>query len=89
MVGTEAMLFDIASNKKITYFDMPLTGNYGYNGTKKMINKVKKQHNNYYFINICTHKKENVTQLDFELIEYIINNSKKVDEIDCYGVYYK
>ena len=90
MISTDSMMFDVASNRDITYFDMPLTGNYGLKGTTSMINKVSNMHDKVFFINICSYKelKDN-TQLDYKLIKYVINNSKKIDKVGCYNIYYK
>ena len=90
MIGTEAMLYDIALDKKISFYDMPLTGNYGYKGTKGMIKRVKDMHEQVFFIDICTLKDlRDETQVDYYLIEYVISNSKKIDSVLCYNVYYK
>lgn len=90
MIGTQAMLFDVASNKKITYFDMPLTGNYGKRGTAGMIEKISQMHDKIIFINICNHEElKDKTQLDYEITKYVIKNSKKIDSILCYNIYYK
>lgn len=78
MIGDCSMLFDGASNKKIRYFDVPLKGNYGYNGTRKVINRVSKMYNIVFFIN---YKKFGVygnrERLDYNLLKYVIDNSTK------------
>ena len=45
-----SMFFDIECGNKITYFDVPLHGNFGYNGIEKMKNKISKLHDSYFFI---------------------------------------
>lgn len=90
MVSSRSMLYDVMSNKKITYFDVPLKGNYGYNGTSKMIKKVKSMHDVVFFIDIIRY--ENYVegdQMDHHLLKYIIDNSKKIGSVDCYNIYYK
>lgn len=90
IVGNHAMIIDIISNRKITYFDITLKGNYGYNGTKKMITKIDNLKDVYFFIDMqslseCLDK----TQLDYKLLTTIIKKSKLVDKVDSYNIYYK
>lgn len=90
IVGNHAMIIDIISNRKITYFDITLKGNYGYNGTEKMITKIDNLKDVYFFIDIqslseCLDK----TQLDYKLLTTIIKKSKLVDKVDSYNIYYK
>lgn len=89
IIDDASIIFDLAANKKITYYDVLLKGNYGYKGTNKMINKVKNTHNTYYFVNM--HRKVNTSsdQFDTDIVDYIIKNSKKVDEIQSFNIYYK
>ena len=37
------MQYDISRDNKIDYFDVPLYGNYGYNGSKKIIKEIEKK----------------------------------------------
>lgn len=90
IVGNHAMIIDIISNRKITYFDITLKGNYGYKGTEKMITKIDNLKDVYFFIDMrslleCLDK----TQLDYKLLTTIIKTSKLVDKVDSYNIYYK
>lgn len=90
MVGEQAMFYDIAVNNPITYFDVTLRGNYGYNGTNKMIQKVKNIQQQIFFIDMNRYKYLNdKNQLDKKLIKYIIEHSKKIDDVENYVVYLK
>lgn len=90
MIGDCSMLFDVASNKKITYFDVPLKGNYGYNGTRKVIKRVSKMHNVVFFIDFKKFKAYgDREQLDYNLLKFVIDNSKKIDSVGDYNIYYK
>jgi len=90
LVGYQGMLFDLSSDRNITYFDVPLKGNYGYRGTSKMISRVKNMHHQYFFIDIERfYYYKNNNQLDTRLIQYIIEHSKKVDQVSSYYIYYK
>ena len=84
------MIIDIISNRKITYFDITLKGNYGYKGTEKMITKIDNLKDVYFFIDMrslleCLDK----TQLDYKLLTTIIKTSKLVDKVDSYNIYSK
>jgi len=90
MVGDQAMLFDVAARKEITYFDVTLKGNYGYDGTSKMIEKVEDMNNKYFYINEeQLDKYQDFTQLDYKLIDYIRKNSRKIGCVSYYSIYYK
>lgn len=80
----------ISNNEEIDYFTVLLTGNYGYNGTNKMINKVKETPNMYYMIDYEQYimSKKYHQQFDCTIIEYIMDNSKFIEEVGRYKVYY-
>ena len=89
-LGTQSVYFTIINDEKIDYFDVLNTGNYGYNGTEKMIEKVDKMKNQIFIINMHKYRfagKED--QLDKKIIEYVIENSELIDSWDCYYVYLK
>lgn len=90
MVDDNAIIYDLMADRKITYFDVLLTGNYGYNGTSKMINKISKMHNKYFFIDrkkyLILDSKE---QFDAEIVKYVVDNCEKVDSVSAFDIYYK
>ena len=80
------------TDKNITYFDVLYRGNFGYNGTKKMINKVKKMHNYYFAVSIKDlNGKNKKSQFDNEIAKYITKNCEKVaySKKNNYAIYYK
>lgn len=86
MVTGKGMYYDISTDNKITYFSIPLKGNFGYNGDRKIQNKFDDLEDTYIFIN------ENVKylkQFDKDLVKYIKENSVKVEEFLDYEIYYK
>lgn len=91
MVSNQAMFFDIATDREITCFSVPLYGNYGYNGTNKMISQVKRLKNQIFFIEKLQYDKLLSTseQLDTQLIQYIISHSERIDEVGNYYIYRK
>lgn len=90
IVGDQAMMIDIASEKRISYFDVTLKGNYGYNGTDKMISKIESLEDFYFFVD--TKKLDlakDSTQLDYKLINTIREKYKLVDSFSDYEIYHK
>ena len=91
MVSSISVLVKISNEERLDYFMVPLTGNFGYNGTKKMINKVKNTGRSYYIIDMSEYKntKKYSGQFDVELCDYIINNSELVEKKGNYEVFLK
>ena len=87
--GAENYLFKIMNNERLTYFDLPNYGNYGYNGVEKILNKVK--HQQGYFVLDSTLYGPNppTQQYIVELSTYIRNNSQKIKTIDNFEIYLK
>ena len=90
MVSSISVLVKISNEDRLDYFMVPLTGNFGYNGTKKMINKVKNTGRCYYIIDMDEYEKtkKHTGQFDVELCDYIINNSELIEKYENYTVYY-
>ena len=83
MISMASMFFDIESNNKITYFDIPLHGNFGYNGIEKMKKKIDKCHNSYFFLSDSTN-----IQFSIEFNDYIRKKYDYVDRVEDYTIYY-
>lgn len=77
------MFFDITTNHDITYFDVPLYGNFGYKGISKMKKKIDQLHDVYFYIDSHSN-----IQYAKELYLYIKNKGEKIKS-DCgYNIYY-
>ena len=79
-------------NIPINKFDMVLYGNNGFNGNKKLIDEIKNMNEKTLFLideRFLKERKENTfLQTNFELMEFVANNYKKVGSIiDGYNVY--
>ena len=83
MISMASMFFDIESNNKITYFDIPLHGNFGYNGIEKMKKKIDKCHNSYFFLSDSAN-----IQFSIEFNDYIRKKYDYVDRVEDYTIYY-
>lgn len=83
MLSMYSMLIDIASDHEITYFNIPLYGNFGYNGVNKMIKKISDVHDTYFFIEDSKNR-----QYAHELSDYVRKIGKKVDDFETMEIYY-
>ena len=82
MFSMESMFFDIESGKKITYFGVPLYGNFGYDGINNMKKKISEMHNHYIFI--CDNDNP---QFPNEINDYIRKNGTLVEKFENYEIY--
>ncbi len=90
ILSNYAMFYDIINDNKITYYDALLYGNLGYNGTNNIINSLKSKHNLYILVDFNTYKDSSKeTQYNKEVITYVIDHYKQVDEKYNFKVYYK
>lgn len=84
------MQYDISRDKGIDYFDVLLYGNYGYNGSNKMINKIEKMHNKYIIVDERGYlDNSSDSQFDKTVVEYVMKNYKQVDKIYDFLIYHK
>ena len=90
ILSSKGVLIKIINEEKLDYFMVPLNGNFGYNGTLKMIDKVKDNDKSYYIIDMNEYKITKVYggQFALEICDYIIKNSKIIEENEDYNVYY-
>lgn len=84
MYSYDSMFFDVMSDHKITYFDVPDNGNFGYDGINKMKKKIDDMHDVYFYVN----KRED-TQFCMEIYDYIIEVSDMKYKVEDFSVYYK
>lgn len=78
--------FKIINDIDIGYIDLINAGNWGYNGTNKLLKDIK-QKKDYIFIVDEEELKGDRKQSDRQAIKYIIKNGKKIDSINFYDVY--
>ena len=74
---------------KISYFDLPNYGNYGYDGYSTMKGKIDNLDNTYFIINKSAFVNKSFNQQYYkELVDYI-TKFKFVKKINNYEIYYK
>ena len=87
----DAIMFRTINNQDISYKDYPITGNIGYNGSKKIVNLIKKNKDKKFLIRtdkgIKTAIEKGHTQLDKKGYYYIINNAKKIGKVSSFDIY--
>lgn len=77
--------FKLINDIPITYLDMFNKGNFGYNGSEKMLNRVKNSKNTLFFVD--SHELLRGNQSDKKVIKYVIKHGKKIDSVSVYDVY--
>ncbi len=79
-----AYYLKMVSDMPLGYLDLINMGNWGYNGSKKLLDVVKKKKDALFLVN-----KRDLTnhQTDKKILKYIIKNGKKIDNIYFYDVY--
>lgn len=83
MLSMYSMYFDIESNKKITFFDIPLYGNFGYNGLNRMKDKIDNMHNTYIFV-LDNENRQYVNVLN----DYVREKYPLIEKIEDMEIYY-
>ena len=80
-----AYYFKLIADIPITYLDLVNYGNWGYNGSDKILKEVKKNKNAIYILETSELKRK--SQTDQIVMKYIIDNSKKVGNIWIFDIY--
>lgn len=86
LLDANAYYFKLIQDKKIGYIDLINQGNWGYDGSKKLVTQLKKYKETYFLINRDDYK--NNSQIDKNALKYISNHGKKIKKIGCYDIYY-
>lgn len=82
-VGIEGYYFKIIGDIPIKYYDLVNSGNYGYNGSYKLVNNIKELDDYVFFID-----KNNLgNQTDRNLINYVLDECLLIEEGKYYSVY--
>lgn len=92
ILGYESIRYNIINDNKIDQFFILNDGNYGYNGTDKMIDRIKKMHNYTFIVSLDDYNRQGKTdQFSKKIVKYVINNTKQIayNKKLNYAVYYK
>ena len=78
--------FRIINDEHISYLDLINMGNWGYNGSDKLLKTIKKLPSNTMFF-VCSNDLVGQRQIDRRAIKYVIKNGKKINSVGLYDVY--
>ena len=78
--------FKLIRNDKITYLDLINKGNWGYNGSYKLLKKIKSLPKNTLFF-IDDSELSGQKQIDRNALKYVIKHGRKIKTIQIYNIY--
>jgi len=81
----QSYYYKILNDLPITYFDLINTGNWGYDGSSKLLDALKDKDNCVFVINKISF--EGTRQSDKTALNYVLLNGKKIDEIYDFEFY--
>ncbi len=84
-MSADGYYFKIIGNQKIGYLDLINTGNFGFGGSKKLRELIKKNSSKVFFVDqseVGSNK-----QTDQNALKYVIDNGKLIESIWKYDVY--
>ena len=87
-IGPDAYFFKLITKEKINDLDLINTGNFGYNGSNKLLHRIKELDKDYVFF-VKKSELARGKQTDQNIYKYIIKNYKKIEEINNYEIYKK
>lgn len=77
--------FKLVNDIDITYLDLINTGNWGYNGSKKLFDSVMNVENAIYVVDES--ELSEIKQTDKKILKYVLKNGKKIKSIRIYDIY--
>ena len=80
----EANIYQIVIGKNYQDFDLPLLGNWGYNGEERVLNEIKEMHDSFILIKDSSR----TNQESVKIKQYIKNNYNRTGEIQGFEIYY-
>ena len=86
-IGSGAYYYRLVTDNKITYLDLINYGNFGYNGSEKIIKMIKKRKQDNSVFVISEDDLLDICQVDKTAVRYIIENGRKIDSVQIYDFY--
>ena len=84
-LSADGYYFRLINDMRISYIDLINKGNWGYNGSKKLLNYIKKNSDAVFFVDeseLGTNK-----QTDQNALKFIIKNGKEIEDLGKYKIY--
>lgn len=90
LLSENTYLVKIILDYDIEHYDLLNYGNHGYDGTKKLINRLDNEKGVYVALNVDAYERHSVRQqFNKEVAEHVISNYKFVKSIGVHDIYYK
>lgn len=86
-LSSNAYYFKIINDLPCTYLDLINRGNWGYNGSEKLLKKVKEAASNKAIFILDPDETIGFKQTDKQALNYVIKNGKKIKSIKLYDIY--
>lgn len=84
-LNSNGYYFRLINDMKISYLDLINDGNWGYNGSEKLFKSVTELENAIYIVDV--NELNEVYQTNKKIMNYVINNGKKIKSIRIYDIY--
>lgn len=84
-LNANSYYFRIINNEECGYLDLINRGNWGFNGSNKLLREIMKNKKAIFLVDKKELDKRN--QSDFKALKYIVDNGKMIERIGVYSVY--
>ena len=84
-LGSDGYYFRLINDMKISYIDLINMGNFGYDGSNKLLREIKKREDAIFLVDKA--ELSPIRQTDNRALNYVIDNGKKIGNIDFYDIY--
>ena len=84
-LNSNGYYFRLINDMKISYIDLINAGNFGYNGSDKLLKEIKKRKNSIFLVDKS--ELSPIKQSDKQALNYVIDNGKKIGNIYFFDIY--
>lgn len=84
-LNSNGYYFRLINDMKISYIDLINAGNFGYNGSDKLLKEIEKRKNSIFLVDKS--ELSPIKQSDKQALNYVIDNGKKIGNIDFFDIY--
>ena len=84
-LNSNGYYFRLVNDMKISYIDLINAGNFGYNGSDKLLKKIKKKKDAIFLVD--KGELSPIKQSDKQALNYVIDNGKKIGNINIFDIY--
>ncbi len=84
-LNSNGYYFRLVNDMKISYIDLINAGNFGYNGSDKLLKEIKKRKDAIFLVD--KGELSPIKQSDKQALNYVIDNGKKIGNINIFDIY--